>query len=200
MRLLATLAICTVVALTGCARPSMRTPLEGVAAPESVKVIAQVCFPEGIGREFREFIGVTTVTPRSAASGTRNLTGRTSAAQPVFEFYTAHPKDLGAVLVGLIKTDRTHSDELLFYPPKHIDYDSWSVWHQASAVAMENGWSVASGMVNGVKPKLMAVPPGSPVVRYRLMTFDRYLADAARRRESGLDANLPRCDASGAGL
>lgn len=200
MKLPATLALGVVVALAGCAHPSGRRSMNASPVSEEVQVIAQVCVPGGLSHEFRQHIGVSVVTPYSVLSEGQKATGHTSTEQPVFEFYTAKPKELRAILVWLMKVDGIRSDPFLFDPPKRVDSDSWSSWSDASAVAMENnGWGVGTGMVNGVKPKRMPVPSGSPVIRYRLMTFKRYLELATQRRESALDTDLPRCDAPGSG-
>jgi len=177
--------------LAGCAAPATRGPMTGGPVPASVYVIAQVCFPAGLDRQS---IGVETVRLDSVGGGAEGLTGRTSAAQPVFEFFTAHPSELRAVLVRYVKSDGALTDHFVFEPPSRVEYDRWTAWQPTSAVAVNGNWGVSTGMVNGVKPALKPVPPAAPLVRYRLMPFEQYLADVRRRRDNGLDADLPRCE------
>lgn len=182
--------------LAGCAAPATRGPMTSGPVPASVLVIAQVCFPAGLDRQL---ISVETVQVASTGGGGEPLTGRTSAAQPVFQFFTAHPSELRAVLVRYMKPDGALTDHFVFEPPSRVEYDGWTAWQPASAVAVNGNWSVGTGMVNGVKPALKPVPPAAPLVRYRLMPFEQYLADVRRRRDSGLDVDLPRCEAGGGG-
>ncbi len=177
-------------ALTGCAAPLPHGPVAGGAVPETTFVIAQVC----LRAEFdRSSIGVQTVKPGSVSGGAQRLTGRTSADQPVFEFSTAHPRELRTVLVALPQPGRYTTEHFVFDPPAHIEFDRWSDWLQASAVAVNGNWGVGTGMVNGVKPAVKPLPPASPMVRYRLMSFQQYLDGIGERKKNGLDANLTPC-------
>ncbi|MDR7267833.1 hypothetical protein J2X20_000462 [Pelomonas saccharophila] len=183
---------CIVSTLAGCATTTSHGPITRGPVPQGVYVIAQVCFPAGLDRTS---IGVETVTPDSTGGGVEALTGRTSTGQPVFEFHTAHPTQLRAVLVRELKQDGTLIANFVYQPPSRIEYDSWSVWQQASNVSDRRDFGIA--MVNGAVQSLKAVPATAPMARYRLMPFQQYLSEEARRRKDGLDAALPRCDAGG---
>jgi hypothetical protein len=189
---LITLLTGIVSTLAGCATTTPHRPITRAPVPEGVFVIAQACFPAGLDRTS---IGVETVTPDSTGGGGEALTGRTSTGQPVFEFHTAHPTQLRAVLVRELKPDGTLIANFVFQPPTRVEYDSWSAWQQASNVSDREDVSIA--MVNGAVQSLKAVPATAPMARYRLMPFQQHLADRARRRQNGLDVALPRCDAAG---
>lgn len=188
---LTTLLTGIVSTLAGCATTTSHGPTKRDPVPEGVYVIAQVCFPAGIDRTS---IGVDTVTPDSTGGGVEALTGRTRTGQPVFEFYTDHPTRLRAVLVRELKHDGTLIANFVFQPPTRIEYDSWSAWQQASNVSDRRDFGIA--MVNGAVQPLGAVPATASMARYRLMPFKQHLSDRARRRQNGLDADLPRCDAA----
>ncbi len=188
---------CTVLALAGCAQPVTHGPIQGDAVPAAVRVIAQLCVPIGVDRNF---ISVQTVTAYSVGGGGQKLTGRTSSSQAVFEFFTAHPNELRAILVRFPNSDGSWTDHFVYRPPNHIEFDSWSVWEQATAIAKDGNWGVGTGMVNGERPAVRAVPAGSPVMRYRLMPFEHYLEGVGRRRDNGLDMNISRCEADGGRL
>ena len=193
VRVVAALAL----SLTGCAAPPTHGPVKGGPVPALTEVVAQVCFPAGL---HRNSIGVEVVTAISVTGGAEGITGRTSAAQPVFEFVTMHPSELRAILVRYVKLDGSFTDHFVFEPPRYIEYDSWTAWQPPSAVAVNGNWGVATGMVNGVKPATKPVPPAAPVVRYRLMMYQQRRAEQQMRRDNGLDANLPRCDVGGGTL
>jgi hypothetical protein len=153
-----------------------------------IHVITQICVPNDKG-ESKEVVWLDPVTQTGYGGRATRISGVTTGNQPVFELYAGPPREIVGVVVFLASARDT---KLIFAPPRSLPTDSWTPWEVARFSSTSD--RVQGALLRGVDIPDKSLPAhDAPRMRYRLMRFNEYLARVGKRRESGIETNLPSC-------
>ena len=151
-------------------------------------VVTQICLPNDKGRS-EDVVWLDPVTRSGYGGRAERITAVTASDQPVFESYAGPPTDIVGIVVFLASARDTR---FIFVLPQSLSAASWSQWEGAR-------FSTKNDRVPGFLMRGMEVPDkaspstSAPRIRYRLMRFNEYLSGVGKRREKGIETDLPPC-------